>query len=169
MRERRWSRPGRRLAIGAGVLALSSGIAGGVYAGTRASDDGALPKLRAGADPAVESKVAVLLRKMTVQEKFAQLALRSDGQITDADAKAGVGSVFSLTDPQRINELQHIAVEESRLGIPILFAFDTIHGYRTIFPVPLGSASSFDPAVAQTDAAIGARESATVGIKQVYS
>ena len=60
-------------------------------------------------------------------------------------------------------------MEESRLGIPILFAYDTIHGYRTIFPVPLGAASSFDPEVAKTDARIGARESATVGIKQIYS
>ena len=69
----------------------------------------------------------------------------------------------------RINELQHKAVEESRLGIPILFAYDTIHGYRTIFPVPLGAASSFDPDVAAADQRIGARESAAVGLKQVYS
>ena len=60
-------------------------------------------------------------------------------------------------------------MEQSRLHIPILFAYDTIHGYRTIFPVPLGAASSFDPDVARTDASIGARESATVGIKQIYS
>ena len=97
------------------------------------------------------------------------MQLLSDGQINDADAKAGVGGVFSLTDPAQINQFQHIAVEQSRLHIPILFAYDTIHGYRTIFPVPLGAASSFDPTVAQTDATIGARESATVGIKQIYS
>ncbi|GAA2140050.1 glycoside hydrolase family 3 N-terminal domain-containing protein [Nocardioides koreensis] len=97
------------------------------------------------------------------------MQLLSDGQITDADAENGVGGVFSLTDPAKINHYQHIAVEQSRLHIPILFAFDTIHGYRTIFPVPLGAASSFDPDVARTDATIGARESATVGLKQVYS
>src|SRR6185312_8174354 len=62
-----------------------------------------------------------------------------------------------------------IAVEQSRLHIPILFAYDTIHGYRTIFPVPLGAASSFDPSVATADDTVGARESATVGIKQIYS
>ena len=72
---------------------------------------------------------------MTLDEKLQQLQLLSDGQITDADAKAGVGSVFSLTDPAKINHLQHIAVEHSRLHIPILFAYDTIHGYRTIFPI----------------------------------
>ena len=77
--------------------------------------------------------------------------------------------MFSLVDPAKIDHLQHIAVEQSRLHIPILFAYDTIHGYRTIFPVPLGAASSFDPAVAQADARIGARESAVVGLKQIYS
>ena len=106
---------------------------------------------------------------MTVKEKLQQVQLLSDGQINDEDAKAGVGGVFSLTDPAKINHFQHLAVEQSRLHIPILFAYDTIHGYRTIFPVPLGAASSFDPEVAQSDATIGARESATVGIKQIYS
>ena len=57
-----------------------------------------------------------------------------------------VGGVFSETDPALINKYQHDAVEHSRLHIPILFAFDTIHGFRTIFPIPLGAASSFDPA-----------------------
>ena len=106
---------------------------------------------------------------MTVDEKLQQLQLLSDGQITDADAKAGVGGVFSLTDPAKINHFQHVAVEQSRLHIPILFAYDTIHGYRTIFPVPLGAASSFDPRVATADDTIAARETATVGIKQIYS
>ena len=106
---------------------------------------------------------------MTVDEKLQQLQLLSDGQITDADAKAGVGGVFSLTDPAKIDHFQHIAVEQSRLHIPILFAYDTIHGYRTVFPVPLGAASSFDPSVATADDTIAARETATVGIKQIYS
>jgi beta-glucosidase len=106
---------------------------------------------------------------MTVDEKLQQLQLLSDGQITDAEAKAGVGGVFSLTDAAKINHFQHVAVEKSRLHIPILFAYDTIHGYRTIFPIPLGAASSFDPSVATADDTIAARETATVGIKQIYS
>ena len=77
--------------------------------------------------------------------------------------------MFSLTDPAKIDHLQHVAVEQSRLHIPILFAFDTIHGYRTVFPIPLGEASSFDPSVVTADDTIGARETATVGIKQIYS
>jgi beta-glucosidase len=123
----------------------------------------------ARADRATEQKVSALLARMTTAEKLQQVQLLSDGQITDADAKAGVGGVFSLTDPAKINHYQHVAVQQSRLHIPILFAYDTIHGYRTVFPVPLAAASSFDPNVARADAVIGARESATVGIKQVYS
>ena len=80
-----------------------------------------------------------------------------------------MGAVFSETDPALINRYQRDAVENSRLGIPILFAFDTIHGFRTIFPIPLGAASSFDPRVARTDHRIGAFESAAVGLKQIYS
>ena len=117
----------------------------------------------------IETRVNELLSKMTTKEKLQQVQLLSDGQITDADARAGVGGVFSLTDPEKIKHYQRIAVRESRLHIPILFAYDTIHGYRTIFPVPLGAASSFDPGVARTDARIGARESSTVGLKQIYS
>ena len=133
------------------------------------SNSSSLAASRVTADPQVEKKVDALLARMTVKEKLQQVQLLSDGQITEKDAKAGVGGVFSLTEPAKINEFQRIAVEDSRLHIPILFAYDTIHGYRTIFPVPLGTASSFDPQVAKTDATIGARESATVGIKQIYS
>jgi beta-glucosidase len=160
---------GRRTAVAVGIVVLSSLVAGGVVAATRSSDDSALQPTRQAADPGIERKVSNLLQQMTVDEKLAQLQLLSDGQITDADARAGVGSVFSLTDPAKINHFQQIAVKESRLHIPILFAYDTIHGYRTIFPIPLGAASSFDPSVATADDTIAARETATVGIKQIYS
>ena len=106
---------------------------------------------------------------MTLDEKLMQLRLDADWQATDDQAKAGLGGVFSLTDPAKINDLQHVAMEQSRLHIPILFAFDTIHGYRTIFPIGLGEASSFDPGVATADETIAARETAAVGIKQIYS
>jgi beta-glucosidase len=160
----------RRIAAIVIVIAgLSTVVAGGVLAGSNSSDEAALRPTRSAPDRGIERKVNALVAKMTLEEKLQQIQLLSDGQITDADAKAGVGGVFSLVDPDRINHYQHIAVEQSRLHIPILFAYDTIHGYRTIFPIPLGTASSFDPKVAQTDAKIGARESATVGIKQIYS
>jgi beta-glucosidase len=159
---------GRRAALALVIVAASTTGAGAVIAGTGADDDQALAPTRAPADSGIERKVDRLLRQMTVDEKLQQVQLLSDGQITDADAKAGVGGVFSLTDPAKIDHFQHIAVEESRLHIPILFAYDTIHGFRTIFPVPLAEASSFDPSVGADDYAIGARESAAVGIKQIY-
>jgi beta-glucosidase len=162
-------RPGRRVAIVATVVALSSLTAGGVIAATRPSDDDALKPTRQPASQNVEKRVNALLAKMTTTEKLEQLQLLSDGQITDDQAKAGVGGVFSLTDPAKIDHFQHIAVEQSRLHIPILFAYDTIHGYRTTFPIPLGEASSFDPSVATADDTIAARETAAVGIKQIYS
>jgi len=162
--------PRRTAAVGGTVLVLALAVAGAVAAtSSRSTDEVALRPTREAPDRAIERKVNALLKKMTLNEKLAQLQLLSDGQITDADAKAGVGGVFSLTDPAKIDHFQRIAVQQSRLHIPILFAYDTIHGYRTIFPVPLGAASSFDPAVATADDTIAARETATVGIKQIYS
>ncbi|MET0510521.1 MAG: beta-glucosidase BglX [Thermoleophilaceae bacterium] len=122
-------------------------------------------------DRGIERKIDSLLGRMTLEEKLNQLTLLSDGQMKEhpEEARKPVGSVFSETDPVLINKYQHDAVENSRLGIPILFAFDTIHGFRTIFPIPLGTASSFDPDIARADHRIGAFESAAVGLKQIYS
>jgi beta-glucosidase len=154
---------------GLAVVALVPALAGGVTASDRPSDEAAVQPARVAASQALEKRVNDLLSRMTLREKLEQLQLLSDGQVTDADAEAGVGGVFSLVDPVKINHLQHVAVEQSRLHIPILFAYDTIHGYRTVFPIPLATASSFDPRVAYDDARFGARETAAVGIKQVYS
>ena len=159
----------RSMVAGLAIGALSLGVAGGVIAAGGSSDEAALKPTRHSADRGIEQRVERLLKKMTIDEKLQQIQLLSDGQVTPADAKAGVGGVFSEVRPEVINALQHTAVEESRLGIPILFAYDTIHGFRTIFPIPLGAASSFDPGVAAADHRIGARESAAVGLKQIYS
>ena len=164
MRSRR-----RTAAITAAVLVIVCLVAGAVAAVTRSPDETALARTRGAPDEGIERKVDRLLAKMTLEEKLQQLTLLSDGQVTDADARAGVGSVFSLTDPAKIHRLQQIAMTESRLKIPILFAYDTIHGYRTIFPIPLAQASSFDPSVATAGDTIAARETATVGIKQTYA
>jgi beta-glucosidase len=164
------TRRGRVLAGLATVIA-STAVAGGVVAATQSSDEAALAPNRGAPSRAVERRVDRLLGKMTLEEKLNQIQLISDGQINDNsdEAKKPVGGIFSLTDPELINKYQHMAVEESRLHIPILFAYDTIHGYRTIFPIPLGAASSFDPGVASADHRFGARESAAVGLKQIYS
>src|SRR3954451_12366294 len=156
-------------AVAAATVLTVSSVAASSPGSHPARDEKALAPVRTAPSRGIEAKVDALVAKMTVQEKLQQVQLLSDGQVTDDDARAGVGGVFSLTDPAKIDHLQHVAVEQSRLHIPILFAYDTIHGYRTIFPVPLGAASSFDPTVAYRDASIGARETATVGIKQVYS
>jgi beta-glucosidase len=164
-------RRSRVAVIGAAVVALSSVGAGGVVAAKRqpTRDRVALRPVQQRLDGRTERRIDSLIRRMTLDEKLQQLTLLSDGQINDAEAAKPVGGVFSLTDPAKINHFQHIAVEQSRLHIPILFAFDTIHGFRTIFPIPLGTAASFDPAMAQADHRIGAFESAAVGIKQIYS
>src|SRR5690349_22090493 len=159
----------RRRAIAGLVVALSVASTGGVMAGTRSADEAALARARQPASPGIEARVNSLLAKMTLQEKLEQVQLLPDFLVTDQEVQKGLGSVLSVTDPVQINRLQHIAVEQSRLHIPLLFAFDTIHGFRTIFPLPLGAASSFDPRVAMDDATIGARESAAVGLKQAYA
>jgi beta-glucosidase len=160
----------RRGAITALVVGFSVVFTGGVIAGAQSSaDEAALAPARQQASPGIEAQVNALLAKMTLEEKLEQIQLLPDFLVTDQEVQNGLGSVLSVTDPVQINRLQHIAVEQSRLHIPLLFAFDTIHGFRTIFPIPLGAASSFDPQVAMDDATIGARESAAVGLKQTYA
>jgi len=158
-----------RASIGVPVLALVLAAAGGVMAATQSSDERALQPTRQSADQALEAKVSALLSKMTLEEKLEQIQLLPDFMVTEAEVRKGLGSVLSVTDPVRIRELQRIAVEESRLKIPMMFAFDTIHGFRTIFPIPLGAGASFDPQVAFDDHRYGARESAVVGLKQTYA
>jgi beta-glucosidase len=148
------------------ALCLVTGV---VVAATQSSDEQALAPIRQPADQTINAKVNHLVAQMTLQEKLEQLTLSPDFMVTDDEVRKGLGSVLSLTDPAKIRHFQEIAVKESRLHIPLLFAFDTIHGFRTIFPIPLGEAASFDPQVGQTDATFGARESAAVGLKQTYA
>jgi beta-glucosidase len=160
-----------RLTAAAAVLILAFGAAaaGGMVAATKAGDEQALQPTRQPAKRGVESRVNSLLAKMTLEEKLEQIQLLPDFLVTDGEVRNGLGSVLSVTDPARIRELQRIAVEESRLKIPLLFAFDTIHGFRTVFPIPLAAGASFDSHVAFDDHTYGARESAAVGLKQTYA
>jgi beta-glucosidase len=160
-----------RLRAAAVVLFLAFGVAaaGGVVAATQATDEQALQPTRQPADRKIESRVNHLLAKMTLEEKLQQIQLLPDFMVTEGGVRSGLGSVLSVTDAKRIRELQRIAVEESRLKIPMLFAFDTIHGFRTVFPIPLAAGASFDPQVAFDDHTYGARESAAVGLKQTYA
>ncbi|GAK53983.1 glycosyl hydrolase family, 3 [Candidatus Moduliflexus flocculans] len=125
-------------------------------------------------DAEVTARVEALLGRMSLEEKVGQLA-----QISGADfmpgpkaeeiiRKRGAGSVLWLNDTKKFNELQKIAVEESPSGIPLLFALDVIHGYRTIFPVPLAMASSWDPAVAEQAQTIAAKEARAAGLHWTF-
>jgi beta-glucosidase len=164
------SRFGTRAAVAVALVVLAAAVAGGVVVADRPStDEEALAPIRGPADGGIEERVARLLARMTLEEKLQQIQLLPDFMVTEDDVRAGLGAVLSETRPERIRELQRIAVEETRLGIPLLFAFDTIHGFRTIFPIPLGTGASFDPQMAFDDALYGARESAAVGLKQTYA
>jgi beta-glucosidase len=163
------SRFRRKAAIAAAVVAICSAAAGGVLAASQPSDEAALAPARQPADPTIDARVNQLLAKMTLEEKLEQIQLLPDFLVTDNEVRKGLGSVLSVTDPARIRQLQTMAVEESRLHIPLLFAFDTIHGFRTVFPIPLGTGASFDPQSATADARFGARESTAVGLKQTYA
>ncbi|MBI9049936.1 MAG: beta-glucosidase BglX [Anaerolineaceae bacterium] len=122
----------------------------------------------------IAERVNVLLAKMSLEEKVAQLAQISGADFVpgpDAEEvlrKTGAGSLLWLNDTKRFNELQKIAIDESPSGIPVLFALDVIHGYRTIFPVPLAMASSWDPEVAVKSQAIAAKEARAAGIHWTF-
>ncbi|MDX6528974.1 MAG: beta-glucosidase [Blastocatellia bacterium] len=124
----------------------------------------------------IENRINALLARMTVAEKLGQLQ-QLDGEANgnfrpehrDLVRQGLLGSTLNVRGVQRTNELQAIAVKESRLKIPLIFGFDVIHGYRTIFPVPLGEASSWDPAVLERSASIAAAEARSAGIHWTFA
>jgi beta-glucosidase len=116
------------------------------------------------------SRVEALLRKMTTQEKLGQLQLIGDLATAQKDAAAGMlGGVFSVVGAAQLNALQKTAVENTRLGIPLIFGLDVIHGYTTNFPIPLGQAAAWDPTVSATDATVAAGEARPSGIHWTYA
>lgn len=124
----------------------------------------------------VEEKIDALIMQMTLEEKLGQLQML-DGfaegnerpEHMEMLRKGVLGSTLNVRGAERTNALQKIAVEQSRLKIPVLFAFDVIHGYRTIFPVPLGEAASWDPKAAERSAEIAADEASAVGLKWTFA
>src|SRR6266576_4771636 len=113
----------------------------------------------------VEARIDALLAKMTLAEKLGQLQqLDGEGngnfrpEHLELLRKGLLGSTLNVRGAQRTNQIQHVAMDESRLKIPLLLGFDVIHGYRTIFPIPLAEASSWDPALAEKSAGIAASE-----------
>ena len=124
-------------------------------------------------DAIVHQRVEALLREMTLDEKIGQLSqlfeFEPSKKIDDAVAQGQVGSLLFITDPAEIDRLQHLAVERTRLHIPLIFGFDVIHGFRTIFPVPIAMAASWDPSVATSAQTIAAKEARSVGINWAFA
>lgn len=123
-------------------------------------------------DP-VEQKIDELLSQMTLQEKIGQMnQLNGMGMSDDLKAQIREGRVGSLLNEVNIdvvNEMQRVAVEESRLGIPLIFARDVIHGFKTIFPIPLGQAATWNPEIVEAGARVAAKEATASGIRWTFS
>ncbi len=126
-----------------------------------------------GSTPEVEARVDKLLSQMTLQEKIGQMNQISAGgdvaQYAEALRAGQIGSILNEVDPEKINEYQRLAVEESRLGIPLLVSRDVIHGFHTLFPIPLGLAATFDPELVEEGARIAAIEATAQGIRWTFS
>jgi beta-glucosidase len=126
-----------------------------------------------------EKKLEALLQKMTLEEKVGQLVQYSAGQPTgpgtgrtdydDMIRKGEIGALFNITNARHVNAYQRLAVEQSRLHIPLLFGLDVIHGFRTEFPIPVGLASSWDPDLIEQTARAAAREASASGIRWTFA
>jgi len=123
-------------------------------------------------DP-IETKIDALISKMTLKEKIGQMnQLTGMGLHLDMRNQikaANVGSILNETNPKIINELQKIAVTQTRLGIPLVFARDVIHGFKTIFPIPLGQSCSWNPEIVEDAARIAAVEATSTGIRWTFA
>ena len=124
----------------------------------------------------VEQRVNALLAQMTLEEKLGQLQqLDGEGngnfrpEHLEMIRRGLLGSTLNVRGTQRTNQLQRVAMSESRLKIPVLFGFDVIHGYRTIFPIPLAEASSWDPTLAERSAAVAAQEANNAGLRWTFA
>lgn len=157
----------RRDAIRAGVLLAASALA-------------PLPLRAAAPDPKHDKRVRDLIARMTLPEKIGQMnqiaggrqrALNSrlDAGMLDRVRRGEMGSFLHVAGAEPLRRLQRIAVEESRLGIPLLFAMDVIHGYRTTLPVPLALAATWDPATAERAAALMAEEAWASGLHWTFT
>lgn len=120
---------------------------------------------------AIEHRVNALLRQMTLEEKVGQLAqfTSNSPQTLDLVRQGKVGSLFNVLGAADVNAAQKLAVEKSRLKIPLLFGLDVIHGYRTVFPMPIASAGSFDPDLIEQAERVAAKEASAAGIKWTFA
>ncbi|QHC24292.1 glycoside hydrolase family 3 N-terminal domain-containing protein [Streptomyces sp. GS7] len=174
----------RRSLLAAGGTAATAGLLG-----TRADPARALPRTAGSAADAgvpahrpgpYDGEVRALLARMTLEEKLGQLQQLpwtydtgpggpGTKEAEQAARQGRLGSVLNIFGARASNALQKIAVEESRLGIPLLFGLDVIHGFWTTFPIPLAQAASFDPRVAERDAEVSAKEARSNGVHWTFA
>jgi beta-glucosidase len=126
-----------------------------------------------GSNADIEKRIEQLLSRMTLSEKIGQMnQVSAGGEVSnyaEALRNGQIGSILNEVDPVKINEFQRICVEESRLGIPLLVGRDVIHGFHTIFPIPLGLAATFDPALVEEGARIASVEATGQGVRWTFS
>jgi beta-glucosidase len=179
-----WVKPRRRFAFCSGVAAVFI-VTVGAFVSVMSGASSAAPAKRhshpaattgnSGMSQAqINARVTALIKRMSVQQKFGQLTMAGPSTPTGSDliplAKAGeIGSVLDLTGADNINAVQKAAVEDSPLHIPLIFGLDVIHGYRTMFPVPLAEASSWDMSAIENDEAVSADEATADGIKWTFN
>lgn len=132
----------------------------------------------AAQDVDIESRIDAILQNMTLDEKIGQTAMRGtssrdegslSNELIEAVRSGRIGTMLNVTDRDIMDELQRIAVEESAHGIPIIFSRDVIHGYKTIFPIPLGLAATWNPDIVEEGARISAEEATTQGIRWTFA
>jgi beta-glucosidase len=124
-----------------------------------------------GKESDIEKRIEALLAKMTLEEKVGQMTQVTEASEANRDLiKQGkIGSFLNITGASQSNELQEIALQQSRLKIPLIMGFDVIHGHKTIFPIPLAEASSWDPDLVSRDARIAAKEARAAGIHWTFA
>src|SRR6266436_2265460 len=123
--------------------------------------------------------IDTLIRKMTLAEKLGQLTMTASsyavtgpviaGDSTQAIKDGTIGNLLNMVGADHVREVQRLAVQESRLGIPLLIGFDVVHGHRTLFPIPLGEASLFDPRMWALTARESAKEAAADGLAMTFA
>lgn len=158
---------------------LASSVLPSAFAQSASAEKMSIPSEKALDSPAIEHKVNELLQRMMLEEKIGQLVQYSAGQATgptsgrtddtDMIRKGQVGSLFNVTGSQKTNVLQRVAVEESRLHIPLMIGLDVIHGYRTTFPIPLALAATWDPSLVEKTARVAAQEASAGGVRWAFS
>jgi beta-glucosidase len=124
-------------------------------------------------DKKTEDKIEALLSKMTLREKIGQMNQINGRNLSEnlyKQIRSGeIGSMLNIEDPEMVNKVQKTAKEESRLGIPLVIARDVIHGFKTMFPIPLGQAASFNPEIVEIGSQIAAREASEKGIRWTFA